>query len=287
VLAERFESALWETASLMLAARGEAVLIDPGISVEEVARIAARADDVGVRVTGVLTTHADWDHLCGIAAFPDATAAMGQPAAARMAARFDHEGVAVRAAGHGLRIAGEPRVDRTFEPGSAIRVGPFVVETFALSGHTPDGVAYRVREVDVLAVGDHLSAVEFPFASSTAAYRATLAGLIDLLRQDPPGRVVPGHGPELSAAEALAIAEADLGYLWALHAAASGASSRAEAHTVALAVPVPRAAGEGLGEAAAENVVLAVAEVFSHGTAARRGRRGIQGDGRAARDQGA
>ena len=81
----------------------------------------------------------------------------------------------------------------------AHQVGPFVVETIALRGHTPDGTAYRIRELELLAVGDHLSAVEFPFASSTSDYRTTLASLIELLRNDPPAAVVPGHGPPLTA----------------------------------------------------------------------------------------
>ncbi len=186
---------------------------------------------------------------------------MGEQAAARIASRFTDQGVTQRAAAHGLRIAGEPRVDRTFEPGAAVRIGPFLVETLALTGHTPDGVAYRFRELDLLAVGDHLSAVEFPFATSTAAYRATLAALIELLQRDPPARVVPGHGPELDVAEALAIAEADLAYLWALHAAVRNAAGREEAHAAALSVPVPRAA-DGLEEASAENIEVAIAEVF-------------------------
>jgi len=262
VVAERFESALWKTSSLLLAARGEAVLVDPGISTEEVARIAARANELGVRVTSVLATHADWDHVCGIAAFPEAVATMGELAAARVVSRSPDMGVAHRAAAYGLRIAGEPRVDRTFEPGAAVQLGPFLVETLALPGHTPDSGAYRFRELDLLVVGDHLSEVEFPFATSTAAYRVTLAALIDLLRRDPPARVVPGHGPELSVAEALAIAEADLAYLWALHAAVGKVASRDEARTAALAVPVPRAAAEGLDEASTENVNVAVAERF-------------------------
>ena len=74
---ERFESALWQTASLLLVAGDEAVVIDPCISSEEVARIADRAATLGARVTHVLATHADWDHVCGIAAFPDAVATMG------------------------------------------------------------------------------------------------------------------------------------------------------------------------------------------------------------------
>lgn len=262
VVTERYESVLWETSSLLLAARGEAVLVDPGISAEEVAGVRDRASELGVRVTHVLATHADWDHVCGIAAFPDAVAMMGELAAARVVSRSADAGVAQRAAAHNMRIAGEPRVDRTFEPGAAVQIGPFVVETLALTGHTPDGIAYRFRELDLLVVGDHLSAVEFPFATSTAAYRATLAALIELLQRDPPARVIPGHGPELSVAEALAIAQADLDYLWALNGAVRSAAGRDEARTAAERVPVPRAAGEGLDEASTENVNVAIAERF-------------------------
>lgn len=215
--AERFESALWQTSSLLLAKDGEAVLVDPGISTEEVARIAARADELGAEVVAVLATHADWDHVCGIAAFPGAEAAMGEASAERVASGRSWERAQAAAAHYELEVAGEPRVDRRLEVGKAHRVGPFTVETIPLPGHTADGVGYRFRELDLLAVGDHLSSVEFPFVSSPAAYRATLAGLIDLLRRDPPARVVVGHGPEHSAAEALAIAEADLDYLWRLH----------------------------------------------------------------------
>jgi glyoxylase-like metal-dependent hydrolase (beta-lactamase superfamily II) len=87
MVAERFESALWETSSLLLADGSEAVLIDPAVSADEVARIAGRVSELGVRVTHVLATHADWDHVCGIAAFPDAAATMTEATAARLVAR--------------------------------------------------------------------------------------------------------------------------------------------------------------------------------------------------------
>jgi glyoxylase-like metal-dependent hydrolase (beta-lactamase superfamily II) len=262
MLLERFESALWETSSLLLAAGTEGVLVDPGVSAEEVARISARALDLGVRITHVLATHADWDHVCGIAAFPEAVATMSEATASRLRARGEEATTAERAASSGVEIAGEPRVDRTFEPGAALRLGPFLVETLALPGHTPDGTAFRCRELDLLAVGDHLSTVEFPFVTSTAAYRGTLAALIDLLRRDPPARVVPGHGPELTAAQALDVAEADLAYLWELHAAVAAGSARDEARAAGLAVEVPRTAADGLAEEHSANVEAALTERF-------------------------
>jgi glyoxylase-like metal-dependent hydrolase (beta-lactamase superfamily II) len=262
MFAERFESALWETSSLLLAEGAEAVLVDPGLSADEVARIAARARELGARVTHVLATHADWDHVCGIAAFPDAAATMSEATAARLQARAEEATVAERAAASGIEIGGEPRVDRTFAAGAALQLGPFLVETLALPGHTPDGTAFRCGELDLLAVGDHLSTVEFPFVTSAAAYRGTLAALIDLLRRDPPARVVPGHGPELTAAEALAVAEADLRYLWELHDAVTAGATRDQARAAGLAVAVPRPAADDLAEAHAANVEAALTERF-------------------------
>jgi glyoxylase-like metal-dependent hydrolase (beta-lactamase superfamily II) len=251
---ERFESALWQTSSLLLVAEGEAVVIDPCISAEEVERIAGRAATLGARVTHVLVTHADWDHVCGIAAFPGAVATMGAGTAEIVASGEPLEVIGKRAATYGLTIEGAPRVDRALAVGIAHQIGPFVVETVALRGHTADGTAYRIRELDVLAVGDHLSAVEFPFASTTSEYRTTLASLIDLLQDDPPAQVVPGHGPALNAAEALTIAEADLAYLRVLrNAVAAARDDRARARAAALAVPLPRPAPDDLAEMHARN----------------------------------
>jgi glyoxylase-like metal-dependent hydrolase (beta-lactamase superfamily II) len=263
VVVERFESALWQTSSLLLVDGPEAVLVDPAVSADEVAGIAARVRELGADVTHVLATHADWDHVCGIAAFPGAVATMSETTAAQLLARSETRTTAERAAASGVEIAGEPRVDRTFPAGTALQAGPFVLETLAMPGHTPDGTAFRCRALDLLAVGDHLSTIEFPFATSTAAYRGTLAALIDLLRRDPPSRVVPGHGPELTAAEALAIAEADLDYLWRLHDAVARGATREEAHAAGLAVRLPRPAGEDLAEAQAANVDVALAERFA------------------------
>jgi hydroxyacylglutathione hydrolase len=266
VPAERFESSLWQTSSLLLVDGDEAVAVDPCISREEVARIGARADELGARVVAVLATHADWDHVCGIAAFPGAEAAMSESTAARVESGESWRRIGEAAAEYGLEVAGPPRADRRLVAGVAHAVGGFTVETLALPGHTPDGTAFRVRSLDLLAVGDHLSTAEFPFASSTADYRATLSGLIEVLRRDPPGRVVPGHGPELTGAEALAVAEADLDYLWRLHAEVAavldGGGTAADARRAGLGVEPPRAGWDELAQQHAANVEAQLAELL-------------------------
>ena len=208
-------------------------------------------------------THADWDHVCGISAFPDAIATMGEGTAEIVAGGEPLEVIGKRAATYGLTIEGEPRVDRALAVGVAHQVGPFTVETMALRGHTADGTAYRIRELDLLAVGDHLSAAEFPFASTTSDYRATLASLIELLRNDPPASVVPGHGPALTTAEALGVAEADLAYLRALRdAVATAGGDRQHARAAALTVPLPRPAPEDLAGMHEGNVEAQLEEVL-------------------------
>ena len=96
----RYESALWETTALALYADGEAVLVDPCISAPEIAAIAGDVAARGLEVRGVLVTHADWDHVCGLYAFP------GVPG--------DHEPRRGRA--HRERSGGRVRRARTARP---------------------------------------------------------------------------------------------------------------------------------------------------------------------------
>jgi glyoxylase-like metal-dependent hydrolase (beta-lactamase superfamily II) len=188
---------------------------------------------------------------------------MGARTAEIVAGSEPLELIGKRAATYGLTIEGKPRVDRVLVVGNAHRIGPFVVETVALRGHTDDGTAYRIRELDLLAVGDHLSAAEFPFVSIASEYRTTLASLIELLENDPPAYVAPGHGPALTAAQAMAIAEADLTYLRALRdAVAMSRDDRARARSAALAVRLPRPAPDDLAQMHAGNVEAQLEELL-------------------------
>jgi glyoxylase-like metal-dependent hydrolase (beta-lactamase superfamily II) len=255
---ERFEAFLWETTSLLVVGETESLVVDPAISADEVAGIGSRAVELGAPVRHVLITHGDWDHVCGIAGFPEAVAAMGEETAEKVASGAAEAPVQRAVEALGFDAAGPARVDRTFARGAAIAAGHFVVETFPLVGHTADGTGYRLREPGLLVVGDYLSTIEFPFAASPAAYRLTLAGLIELLRNDPPETVIPGHGPPLSAEEALGVAEADLGYLRSLHTAVLDTLSRGgtgdDAHAAGLAVGLPRDAAPDLQEMRRSNV---------------------------------
>lgn len=255
---------MWSTTSLLVLAEGESLVVDPAISSDEVAAISQRALELGAPIRHVLITHGDWDHVCGIGGCPDATAVMGEETAERVMTTAA-DSVRRAAEHYEIEVPGSPRVDQTFARGSALALGPFLVETLPLVGHTHDGTGYRIRGQGLLIVGDHLSPVEFPFAKSPAAYRFTLAGLIDILREDPPETVIPGHGPPLGPEDALRIAEADLAYLRSLRAAVvealdSGAT-REEAHAAGSAVELPRVCAPDLAEMRGFNVDRQIDEI--------------------------
>src|SRR5919197_306547 len=247
---ERFEGFLWGTSSLLVLAEDESLVVDPAISESEVAGIGRRALELGAPVRHVLITHGDWDHVCGIGGFPDAVVAMGEETGEKVASGRADQSVRRAAEHYGFAFAGPPRVDRTFP----------------LSGHTADGSGFRLRELGLLIVGDYLSAAEFPFATSPATYRMTLAGLIEMLRDDPPEVVIPGHGPPLEAEDALGVAEADLSYLRSLHAAVADAlthdGTRDEARAAGLAVDLPRECPPDLDEMRGFNVDRQIEEIL-------------------------
>lgn len=183
---------------------------------------------------------------------------MGEETAEKVASGRADRSVRRAVEHYGFVPAGSPRVDRRFQRGAAVALGPFVVETFPLVGHTADGSGFRLRDRGLLIVGDYLSAEEFPFAGSPSAYRMTLSGLIEMLREDPPETVIPGHGPPLQAHDALSVAEADLRYLRSLRAAVVDAlcrdGSRDEARAAGLAVDLPRECPPDLEEMRGFNV---------------------------------
>jgi glyoxylase-like metal-dependent hydrolase (beta-lactamase superfamily II) len=170
-------------------------------------------------VSGLLATHADWDHLLGRLAYPGA--ALG--AAESTVARIDSElGEAQRR----LRAFDEEHyvVDRAPLALGALQSLPTPgrveigadreLELHPADGHTADGAAYWMPWAKVLACGDYLSPVEIPMLSpggSVAAYRHTLTRLAALIAGA--DWVVPGHGAPLPAQRAQEILAQDDAYL--------------------------------------------------------------------------
>lgn len=212
-------SGIWQTTTTILSHGGSCVVVDPAYFPRELEAITARVAELG-RADAVVFTHGHWDHVMGHAALPDAPVwlhrglaeaiAGGDPRAARYledAREFDSRWYVPRPHGHQWPTARFGLAD-----GERATLGAIEVRALDLPGHSPDGLGLIVE--DVLLVGDYLSPCEIPFIDDAPAYRRTLARLIEVLREI--REVIPGHGPRLTAAEAIAIARADLAYVEAI-----------------------------------------------------------------------
>lgn len=176
-------------------ATGEAAVVDPGLESEPVLE-AVRSG--GLRLTGVLLTHAHFDHVGGTELFRAATGA----AVVMHAADLPLLAQAPETARHfGIRVAAPRPPDRLVREGDRIAVGGVELEVLETPGHTPGGIS--LGTAGAIFVGDTL------FAGSVG--RTDLAGgsfetLLDSIRTKllplPDATLVhPGHGPATTIGE--------------------------------------------------------------------------------------
>lgn len=221
-------SAAWKASGVLVRSAGEAFLIDCPILPDELEALPALAREAGFAVRGLLATHVDWDHVLGRYAFPEASLAVAETSAARLAAQpgaaqrelrddFDDVWYVSRPAPLSL-----PGAQALPVPG-VVEIGSGELRLHPADGHTADGMAIEIPWAGVLACGDYLSPVEIPMISpggSIGAYRATLRRFEPLVAEA--STVIPGHGGPIDSARAAEILEQDLAYLDALESGGAG-----------------------------------------------------------------
>jgi glyoxylase-like metal-dependent hydrolase (beta-lactamase superfamily II) len=209
-------SRAYQTTCTLVRSGSEAFCIDSPVFPDELEIVPALAEQAGFSVVGLLATHADWDHVLGRYAFPEAplgcaetTAArlISEPGAAQRSMReFDEEFYVERP-----RPLSLPSAQRLPVPGK-LELGDRELELHPTEGHTEDGMAIWVPWARVLVVGDYLSPIEIPWVhGSTNAYIATLNRLEPLVEEAE--HVVPGHGAPMDGTRAAAILREDRTYL--------------------------------------------------------------------------
>jgi glyoxylase-like metal-dependent hydrolase (beta-lactamase superfamily II) len=201
---------------------GETFVIDSPVLPEELDALPALVEQARFPApSGLLATHGDWDHLLGRLAFPGASLGCAESTAARLDAAPGEAQRQLRAFDEDLTIQ-RPRplalgaVVALPVPGRC-ELGDREIELHPTGGHTVDGMAAMLKWAGILVTGDYLSAVEIPTLSDGGEvdeYLATLERLHGLVREAE--HVVPGHGPLLDRARALALLEEDTRYLRAL-----------------------------------------------------------------------
>ncbi|MGB2711113.1 MAG: MBL fold metallo-hydrolase, partial [Conexibacter sp.] len=152
-------SRIWQTTCTVVRSGDEAFAIDSPILPDELELLPAVLEQAGFALAGLLVTHADWDHLLGRLAFPQAAIGCGETTAARLAAEpgaaarelraFDEDHYVERPAPLSL-----PGVQALPVPGYC-SVGDRELELHPADGHTADGTAYWAPWARVLACGDY------------------------------------------------------------------------------------------------------------------------------------
>jgi glyoxylase-like metal-dependent hydrolase (beta-lactamase superfamily II) len=215
-------SRIWQTTCTVVRSGEETFAIDSPVLPDELELLPALLEQARFpSLSGLFVTHADWDHLLGRLAFPQA--ALGAPRASveRMGAHpgeaqrelraFDEEHYLTRSAPLSLGSL------QALEVPGRCEIGEHELELHEADGHTGDGMAVWVPWAKVLVAGDYLSAVEIPVLGddgSIGAYVQTLERLRALVAQAE--HVVAGHGPVLDGEGAAAVLEEDHLYMTAL-----------------------------------------------------------------------
>jgi glyoxylase-like metal-dependent hydrolase (beta-lactamase superfamily II) len=221
-------SAIWQTTCTIVhhghaadEAPGECFVIDSPVLPDEHDMLPALVARTGWSVTGLLCTHADWDHVLGRLAFPDAALGCAETTAARLRAEpgdaqrklreYDAEHYVER--GRPLSLG---QVQALAVP-THLGIGDGELDLLPTEGHTEDGMAIWAPWARVLVCGDYLSPVEIPMLGEHGrrdAYLATLEGLRPYVEEA--DYVVPGHGTPMEGRRALAVLREDVAYLRAL-----------------------------------------------------------------------
>lgn len=214
--------------SVVLPGRG-AILIDPGILPDELDRIDDHLRAEGLRPEAVILTHCHWDHVAAatrygvpVLAHPDfqrwlAIVEQEEPAAEGLQRAYDRFGCGPVPAIH------LPTPDATLADDERLPLAGLDLHAVHLPGHTGDGLGLLVD--DTLICGDILDSLELPLPlQDLDAYFASLARIEAILPHV--ARVVPGHGPALSAVAARAQLDRDRRYLQELDSLARDAVAR-------------------------------------------------------------
>ena len=200
----------------------ESFVVDSPVLPEELEMLPSVLSQAGFPApSGLLATHADWDHVLAPLAFPGTPLGCAESSAARLREEpgeaqrelrsFDEELYLERP-----RPLGLGAIQALPVPGR-LEIGERSLELHETGGHTPDGMAILAEWAGVLIAGDYLSEIEIPMLNPGAnidAYLGTLERLRPLL--DRVEQVVPGHGPVLAPGRAVEILEEDVAYLRAL-----------------------------------------------------------------------
>jgi hydroxyacylglutathione hydrolase len=206
------------TSTVVVGSAGGCLLIDPAVTVADLAALADELAALGLRPAAGWSTHPHWDHVLWSAGLGDGPRYAAPAAVAAAGAERDGilDEVAQCAPGHDLELVGRAQA----LDGPAIPWDGPEARLIVHDGHAPGHGAVFLPDIGVLVAGDMCSDVEIPLLDTEAKdplgdYRTGMERLGSL-----PGvrHVVPGHGHVGDAAELRRRLALDAAYLDAVSA---------------------------------------------------------------------
>lgn len=201
------------TTTVVAGPDGTCLVIDPAVTVAELAGLAGSLAARGLRPVAGWSSHAHWDHLLWHAALGDVERYATPAAVAAIAAHLEENVSALcdAAPGHDLSLFGAVAgLDGTVIPWD----GP-LAQVIEHNGHAPGHGAVFLPDLGVLVAGDMCSDIEIPLLDLDSPdpagdYRTGLSRLAAL---NGVRYVIPGHGHVGDAAEFRRRLDLDTKYL--------------------------------------------------------------------------
>lgn len=204
------------TSTVVVGSSGGCLLIDPAVTVADLAALAGELAELGLRPAVAWSTHPHWDHVLWSAELgnPPRYAAPAAVTIAETERDGIVDGVEKSAPGHDLALIGRLQA----LDASVISWDGPTAQLIVHDGHAPGHGAVFLPDTGVLIAGDMCSDVEIPLLDTVATdplgdYRTGMERLASV-----PGvrQVVPGHGHVGDAGELRRRLALDAAYLDAI-----------------------------------------------------------------------
>ena len=170
----------------------EAIVVDPGDEVDEIAKILERHQ---LRVKAIVVTHAHIDHIGGAAKLKKST---GAPVYMSDKDLVIRDQLDIQAGWLGVEPPEKPEIDVKLREGDSIVLAEQAFDVLDTPGHTPGSISLHIPSQAKVIAGDTLfrdsiGRTDLPGGDS----RRILASIKEkLLTLDDQTIVIPGHGPE-------------------------------------------------------------------------------------------
>lgn len=205
---------------------GRAILIDPGMTRDEIKNIHKFLEDSCLKSEGIILTHFHWDHILGVNNFGITDIYThkrfpGELEDHRQATYRSIKKWAIEANEETLSLEKFPVPNHLMDDGNHLTVGGSNLLLLHSPGHTMDHLSVFDDKSGVLWAGDILSDLEIPFISgSILSFQSTLEKLVDLEITT----IIPGHGsPTHDQGEVHKRLDEDLEYIYILRSSTEAA----------------------------------------------------------------